>query len=160
MSGGGNLRAQRLDMVLTRALDVSGNALDEEDLTECFGSIKTQFGPQMQRLFSNMITKVDSNIETQYKDMCIRRDLEERLNALSKLKSNEAQIVDPSVKNAVESAVDEIKVLETESLIAANKVLEADLKQLTGRAGRLKASVENEINALRKEKENTYSNQR
>ena len=147
-------------MVLTRALDVSGNSLDEEDLTECFGSIKTQFGPQMQRLFSNMITKVDSNIETQYKDICIRRDLEERLNALSKLKSNEARIVDPSVKNAVESAVDEIKVLETESLIAANKVLEADLKQLTSRAGRLKASVENEINALRKEKENTFSNQR
>lgn len=154
-------RAQRLDMVLTRALEVSGNSLDEEDLAECFGSIKTQFGPQMQRLFSNMMTKVDSNIETQYKDICIRRDLDERLTALSKLKSNEARIVDSSVKNAVDSAVDEIKTLETESLNAANKTLEADLKQLTSRAGRLKASVENEMNALSKEKENTFSsNQR
>ncbi len=154
-------RAQRLDMVLTRALEVSGNSLDEEDLAECFGSIKTQFGPQMQRLFSNMMTKVDSNIETQYKDICIRRDLDERLTALSKLKSNEARIVDSSVKNAVDSAVDEIKTLETESLNAANKTLEADLKQLASRAGRLKASVENEMNALSKEKENTFSsNQR
>ena len=157
MSGSVNNRSQRFDMVLTRALEVSGNSLDEDDLSECFGSIKTQFGPQMQRLFVNMITKVDSNIETQYKDICIRRDLDERLSALGKLKSNEARIVDSSVKNAVRSAVDEIKLSEIESLNAANKALENDLKALKSRAGRLKASVENEMNALAKEKENTFS---
>lgn len=155
-----NNRMARLDMVLARALEVSGNSLDEEDLAECFGSIKTQFGPQMQRLFVNMITKVDSNIETQYKDICIRQDLDERLLALSKLKSNEARIIDPSVKNAVNSTVQEVKAMEIEALNAANKSLENDLKELESRAGRIKASIENEMSALTKEKENTFSNQR
>ena len=147
----------RLDMVLQRALEVSGNSLDEDDLAECFGSIKTQFGPQMQRLFTNMITKVDSNIEAQYKDICIRRDLDERLLALNKVKSNEARIIDPSVKNSVGTAVKEVKAMEVDNLNAAINALEVELQAVTSRAGRIKASIENEMKALVEEREGTFS---
>jgi len=152
-----NNRMTRLDMVLQRALEVSGNSLDEDDLAECFGSIKTQFGPQMQRLFTNMITKVDSNIEAQYKDICIRRDLDERLLALNKVKSNEARIIDPSVKNSVGTAVKEVKAMEVDNLNAAINALEVELQAVTSRAGRIKASIENEMKALVEEREGTFS---
>ena len=137
--------------------DSEGKSLDEDDLAECFGSIKTQFGPQMQRLFTNMITKVDSNIEAQYKDICIRRDLDERLLALNKVKSNEARIIDASVKNSVGTTVREVKAIEVENLNAAIGALETELKAVTSRAGRIKASIENEMNALIKERESTFA---
>lgn len=151
-------RIDRLDAVISRAIEESANSLGEEDLAECFGSIKSQFGTSMNRLFSNMIQKVDSNIEAEYKDICIRRDLEERLMTLSTTKSSESRIVDGAIRHSMSKTVEDLKAIELEKINHAIGQVEAEMENLSKLANRQKASLVQEVNALAEERNKLSSN--
>jgi hypothetical protein len=143
-------RVLRLDAVLNKALDVSSTSFDESDLSECFGSIKTQFGTSMTRLFSNMLVKLRSNMEASYKDICIRRDLDDRLLALENVKYADTGNV--STTETINTSAEQLKRMEAESLKAAIKQINVEVENLQQRANRLKASVLTEVQVVRDEK--------
>jgi len=128
-------RVKRLDAVMNKALDVSGLTFTEQDLSECFGSIKTQFGPSMSRLFSNMLVKLRSNIEASYKDICIRHDLDDRLLALENVKYADTGNV--SVAETVNSSAEQLKRMEAEQLRAALQAISAETASLQTRTSKL-----------------------
>ncbi len=145
-------RLARLDIVLGKALDVSGGSLGDQDLSECFGSIKTQFGPAMSRLFQNMLVKLRSHMEASYKDICIRCDLEERLIALENVKNNDSQNISISATGAIHESMEKLKRTEIDNMLIAIKQIEIDTAKLQDRASRLKVSVANELNELSSKK--------
>ena len=73
------------------------------------------------------------------------------------MKSNEAKIIDAAVKNSVGTTVKEIKAIEVDNLNAAISALETELEAVTSRASRIKASIDNEVSALVKERESTFA---
>jgi len=145
-------RAARLDVVLGKALDVSGSSLGDQDLSECFGSIKTQFGPAMSRLFQNMLVKLRSQMEASYKDVCIRYDLDDRLLALENAKHTDARSVNISAAGAINESLEQLKRTEIEGLSGATKQVEADSAKLRERASKLRAAVSAELQLASQEK--------
>jgi hypothetical protein len=143
-------RAKRLDACLNKALEVSSASFNEIDLSECFGSIKTQFGASMMRLFSNMLVKLRSNMEASYKDICIRRDLDDRLLALENAKYVDTGNV--SSTETINSSTEELKRIEAESLKAVIKQIAVEVANLQQKSNRLKAAVTSELQVLRDER--------
>jgi hypothetical protein len=136
-------RVKRLDAVMNKALDVSGLAFTEQDLSECFGSIKTQFGPSMSRLFSNMLVKLRSNMESGYRDICIRHDLDEKLLTLENVKYADTGSV--SVTETVNQSTEQLKRMEAEQLRAALKLIAASTASLQERATKLRQQMASEL---------------
>ena len=136
-------RVKRLDAVMNKALDVSGLAFTEKDLSECFGSIKTQFGPSMSRLFSNMLVKLRSNMESGYRDICIRHDLDEKLLTLENVKYADTGSV--SVTETVNQSTEQLKRMEAEQLRAALKLIAASTASLQERATKLRQQMASEL---------------
>jgi hypothetical protein len=138
-----NSRVNRLDSVLEKALDVSGSVFDDTVLSECFGSIKTQFGTSMSRLFQNMLVKLKSNMKSSYQDICIRRDLDDRLLALENVKY--ADTGNASTTTTINSSQEQLKLMEIEHLKAAIKEIEVEIANLKNHAGKVKTSIMEEI---------------
>jgi hypothetical protein len=65
MSEISSAKAHRLDAVFKKAIDVAANSLNETDLEESFGELRNQFGGSMNKLFMNLIGRMQSNIEVQ-----------------------------------------------------------------------------------------------
>jgi hypothetical protein len=149
-------RAARLDVVLGKALDVSGSALGDKELSECFGSIKTQFGPAMSRLFQNMLVKLRSQMEASYKDICIRRDLEDRLLALETAKFSDLRGMHMSTEESINDSVEQLKRMEMEHIKQAMKLVEAESLQLQGKAARLRAAIFQEVDTLTQESQKMH----
>ena len=145
-------RAARLDVVLGKALDVSGGSLGDQDLSECFGSIKTQFGPAMSRLFQNMLVKLRSQMEASYKDICIRSDLDERLLALESVKHTDSRSINVSATEAINESIEQLKRAELESLNFAMKQIEMDSTKLRDRVTKLRAAVNTELDSVSQER--------
>ena len=136
---------QRLNTVLGKALDVSGASLGEEELAECFGSIKTQYGTRMDRLFNNMLDKMRSNIESGYKDICIRRELDERLLDLENLEVEAPGGVELEFADPVLASVEQVKRMEINHLENAMREIDMEMKRLNERAAKIKQGVLQEV---------------
>ena len=76
-------KIQRLDAVFKKAMDVSSASFNEGDIDACFGELKGQYGSVIGKLYKNLIAKTDSSISSAYKDICLRKDLEECMNSLN-----------------------------------------------------------------------------
>ena len=156
MSLSDSTRAARLDIVLGKALDVSGSALGEKELSECFGSIKTQFGPAMSRLFQNMLVRLRSQMEASYKDICIRRDLDDKLLALENIKYNDSRAMTASTEMAINESVEQLKRMEIEHLKQAIKHVDSESHKLEDRASKLRSAVLQEVGVLTNETQQMY----
>jgi len=121
-------------------------------LSECFGSIKTQFGPAMSRLFQNMLVKLRSQMEASYKDICIRSDLDERLLALENVKHTDSRSINVSATGVINESVEQLKRTEIESLNFAMKQIEMDSAKLRDRVTKLRASVNTELDLVSQER--------
>jgi len=158
-----------LDKALSKVLDLSVNSVGAAELDECFGALKGQFGGTLQKLFMNMIAKTQSNMEGSYKDICIRRDLEEKLKELEQVAASLSSSSSSSSSTGSGTAggggggdvslladpllpsMMELKRREMEDLKIAIKHMETDMKKQTETAGRLKAQINNEIAAATEE---------
>ena len=76
-------KIQRLDAVFKKAMDVSTASFNEGDIEACFGELKGQYGSVIGKLYMNLVAKTDSSISSAYKDICLRKDLEEGMNTLN-----------------------------------------------------------------------------
>lgn len=80
-----SIRKGRLDLVYSKAVDVSINAINDENLKECFGEVKDKLGNALQKSFLNMLGETSTAMEAAYKSACIKCDLDERLHALESM---------------------------------------------------------------------------
>ena len=114
-------RTVLLDKVFHKALEVSVKALGEEELVEAFGELKGVYGSQIDKLFHNMITKTQGNMEASYRDVCIRFDVDEGLRKLEKAPPVLSAAALLSTEDPLASTVAELRRVEAENLRAAIK---------------------------------------
>ena len=85
-----SLRLGRLDQVFNKALDVAMNSIGEAELKECFSTVLAAEGggklsSSIQKAVANMLAETQASMIAGYKDVCIQRDLDEKLKALENL---------------------------------------------------------------------------
>ena len=85
-----SLRLARLDQVFNKALDVAVSSVGEAELKECFRTVLAAEGGEklsnsIQKAVANMLTETQASMIAGYKDVCIQRDLDEKLKALENL---------------------------------------------------------------------------
>ena len=51
------------DAVFTKAMEVSSSSFNESDLDACFGDLKGQYGNTLNKLYSNLASRVDHSIQ-------------------------------------------------------------------------------------------------
>jgi len=158
-----SVRKSRLDLVYSKAIDVSINALNDESLKDCFGDVKDKLGNALHKSFFNMLGETSTAMEGAFKSACIKRDLDERLHAL------ESMPVSPFVgtrtevgtgagglgisgdEDPMEAALLEIKMQEMQNLQIAIEQLERESKQLGESLEKSRHELGNSIAALKGE---------
>ena len=85
-----SLRLGRLDQVFHKALDVAMSSVGESELKESFSAVLATEGggklsTSIQKAVANMLAETQASMVAGYKDVCIQRDLDEKLKALENL---------------------------------------------------------------------------
>lgn len=85
-----SLRLGRLDQVFHKALDVAMSSVGESELKESFSAVLAAEGggklsTSIQKAVANMLAETQASMVAGYKDVCIQRDLDEKLKALENL---------------------------------------------------------------------------
>ena len=147
-----SLRLSKLDEVFKKAVDTSMNGINKDDLTECFGDLmqNDKLGNAINKAFINMVSEAGSSMTASYKDICIQRDLDEKLRILET-----SQPIVPnksfSVDESLFSTLARIKSTEEENLKIAIKNMEAEIKRLNDAHTKLRTNMQNEIASVTEE---------
>jgi len=145
-----SLRTERLNMVFNKALDVSMNSIGEDILDECFGDIKSKYklGNDMNKSFINMCGETHSSIGAAYKDICNKKQMEEKLKILETTPINN---IENESKDALNGVIIDLKKVEMDNIIAAINHIEGEISQLKDTAEKLKTNMKGEIAAASEE---------
>ena len=145
-----SLRNERLNIVFNKALDVSMNSIGEDILDECFGDIKSKYklGNDMNKSFINMCGETHSSIGAAYKDICNKKQMEEKLKILETTPINN---IENESKDALNGVIIDLKKVEMDNIIAAINHIEGEMSQLKDTAEKLKTNMKGEIAAASEE---------
>jgi len=145
-----SLRNERLNIVFNKALDVSMNSIGEDILDECFGDIKSKYklGNDMNKSFINMCGETHSSIGAAYKDICNKKQMDEKLKILETTPINN---IENESKDALNGVIIDLKKVEMDNIIAAINHIEGEISQLKDTAEKLKTNMKGEIAAASEE---------
>jgi hypothetical protein len=155
-----SLRMNKLETVFAKALDMSMNNIGESNLDDCFGDLKSQYGNTMQKSFVNMIGVTQHSMQESFRDICIQRDMDEKLKILEntdRLKvSNDEMNIDinndyTNTDDPLESVLIELKSIELFNLKKNIEEMEHNIKELTDKVEKKKLNMKSEISSVSEE---------
>ena len=136
-----SIRMERLNMVFNKALDVSMASIGEDMLDECFGDIKTKYklGNDMNKSFINICGETFTSIDGTYKDICIKKQVEEKLKILETTPINDIE------NEPLNGIIIDLKKLEIDNLNAAINHITGEINQLKDTIEKIKTNIKGEI---------------
>jgi len=136
-----SIRMERLNMVFNKALDVSMASIGEDMLDECFGDIKTKYklGNDMNKSFINICGETFTSIDGTYKDICIKKQVEEKLKILETTPINDIE------NEPLNGVIIDLKKLEIDNLNAAINHITGEINQLKDTIEKIKTNIKGEI---------------
>jgi len=136
-----SLRNERLNIVFNKALDVSMNSIGEDILDECFGDIKSKYklGNDMNKSFINICGETFTSIDGTYKDICIKKQVEEKLKILETTPINDIE------NEPLNGIIIDLKKLEIDNLNAAINHITGEINQLKDTIEKIKTNIKGEI---------------
>lgn len=139
-----SIRMERLNIVFNKALDVSMASIGEDMLDECFGDIKTKYklGNDMNKSFMNICGETFTSIDGTYKDICIKKQVEEKLKILETTPIND---IENETKDALNGVIIDLKKIEIDNLNAAINHITVEINQLKDTLEKLKTNIKGEI---------------
>lgn len=144
-----SLRLSKLDEVFGKAVGVSMNSINKDDLAECFRDLmqNDKLGNAINKAFINMVSETGASMTASYKDLCIQRDLDDKLRILE---TSQPIVADKnfSVDESLFSTLTQIKSTEEENLKIAIKNMEAEIKKLNEAHSKLRTNMQNEIASI------------
>lgn len=155
-------KLERLKEVFLKALDVSVNSIGEQDLEECFGDIKLKLGGNLQRVFVNMISKAERQMEEGFEELIEKHNIKQLLEETSAptaassatpetIHDGEMQRGPAISDDGMQDMLNKVKKAEIADLQNAIKTLEAEIKKSKDMGGRLRTQMINEVEALNEE---------
>ena len=136
-----SIRMERLNMVFNKALDVSMASIGEDMLDECFGDIKTKYklGNDMNKSFINICGETFTSIDGTYKDICIKKQVEEKLKILETTPINDIE------NEPLNGIIIDLKKIEIDNLNAAINHITGEINQLKDTLEKIKTNIKGEI---------------
>ena len=136
-----SIRMERLNMVFNKALDVSMASIGEDMLDECFGDIKTKYklGNDMNKSFINICGETFTSIDGTYKDICIKKHVEEKLKILETTPINDIE------NEPLNGIIIDLKKIEIDNLNAAINHITGEINQLKDTLEKIKTNIKGEI---------------
>ena len=139
-------------MVLNKAVDVSVQAMNKDEITTCFGEeLADTYGNKLEGALVKALGRTQHLIETRFKELIDEFDLEKKLDILENTKAIPSDLTTLSSDDILSNTILDIQKIEAESIKDAIESVENDIGSKQNIIENYKSQIDDQLKVLSQE---------